>query len=133
MEVTTTIVVKEEHIDQLGHVNNSIYVSYLENGRGDWYENAGMSFEQMVTRSLGTVVLRLDILYKQEARLGDILTIKTYPVKLGTKSFVLKQDIFNQENQLITEANVTSVMWDAKTRTSIEVVEEFRRHFSKTR
>ncbi|WP_209122743.1 thioesterase family protein [Alkalihalobacillus sp. BA299] len=127
MKTVININVKETDIDDLGHVNNSIYVSYIEKGRRDWYQKAGFVFDEK--QSLGTVVLRLDILYLQEARLGDSLKIITRPVRLGNKSFVLHQDIYNQLNEHITEATVTSVMFDTVLRKSTQVVAEIARHF----
>jgi YbgC/YbaW family acyl-CoA thioester hydrolase len=129
VETMTKIKVKQEDIDELGHVNNSIYVSYLEDARSHWYSEAGISFDEMRERSLSTVVLRLDILYIKEARLGDLLRIKTTPVRLGNKSFVFEQVIFNHSGDIISESTVTNVMFDRLARNSIPVVDEIACQF----
>lgn len=131
MEVAYERKVKEEDIDELGHVNNAVYVKFLEYGRGEWYKQAaGMSFSDMKTLGIGTVVVRLDITFRKEALLGDVLTIYTKPQKLGTKSFVLKQEIYNQHGELLTEAVVTNVMFDPEKRTSIPVINAIARNFT---
>jgi YbgC/YbaW family acyl-CoA thioester hydrolase len=124
LETNTEVVVMEDDIDELGHVNNSIYGFYLEKGRSEWYKNAELSFEEMARRGIATVVLRLDILYLREAKVGDRLRIQTVPGRLGNTSFVLKQVIFNQDEQKITEATVTSVMIDREFKKSIPVAKE---------
>lgn len=130
MKVSTKLKVREEDIDELGHVNNSVYIKYIEKGRGEWYkEAAGLSFAEMNQKNLGTVVLRIDITFKKEALFGDELTISTKPGNLGTKSFVLKQEIYNQKEELITEAIVTSVMFDPLKRVGIPVIEEIAKNF----
>jgi YbgC/YbaW family acyl-CoA thioester hydrolase len=120
----TELKVKIADIDALGHVNNSVYVSYLEQARCHWFETAGVSVTDMHNRFVSTVVLRLDIFYVKEAKLDDVLTIKTIPVRLGNKSFVFEQVIFNQKGEIITEATVTNVMFDLITRKSIPVINE---------
>lgn len=129
METVYFLKPKEEDIDELDHVNNGKYVSYLEEARGDWYAQAGISFSEMMKRKLGTVVLKMEILFLKEARLGDSLKIVTRPLKLGNTSFVLKQDIFNQRDEHITEATITSVMFDTQERKSIKVVDEIAEKF----
>lgn len=41
------IVVKEEDIDSLGHVNHIVYFQYLQDGRTDWFKKTGLSFESL--------------------------------------------------------------------------------------
>lgn len=130
MKASLQLKVSEEDIDELGHVNNAVYVTYLEEGREAWYkQSAGMSFADMMEKALGTVVVKLEISFIKEAVLGDELTVVTTPETVGTKSFVLKQQIFNSNDEIITEAIVTSVMFNLKNRKSIPVIEEIRNHF----
>lgn len=129
MEVITKVKVMEDHIDLIGHVNNIRYVSFLENARGAWYAKAGISYEEMKKKNIGTVILRMDIMFRKEARLKDVLTIITRPKKLGNKSFVFEQSIYNQFEELITEATVISVMFDTILRKSIVVVNEISCNF----
>lgn len=129
VEVLTNIVVKKEDIDELGHVNNSVYVTYIEKGRYDWYVETGLSLDQMIERNIGTVIIKLEVLFKKEAKLGDRLTVKTSPVRMGTKSYVFEQTIIDQDGELVTEAIVTNVMFDLIERKGIPVIDEIARYF----
>lgn len=129
LETTAEIIVTDADLDALGHVNNSVYVSYLEKGRTHWYSELGLSLEEMLVRNTGTVVLKLEIVYVKEARLGETLKVKTFPVRVGTRSFVLEQIILNERGEIITEAAVTNVMFNLKTRESMAVAPEIRKAF----
>ena len=129
MKSITEIKVVESDIDVLGHVNNSVYIQYLERARLDWYSQAGAPMAEMLPKSVATVVLKIDIYFAKEARLGDCLTIHTSPIRLGNKSFDFEQFIHNQSDEIITKATVTTVMFDTVERKSIPVIEEISRHF----
>ncbi|WP_158591732.1 acyl-CoA thioesterase [Oceanobacillus halophilus] len=129
MDIITNIIVKEDDIDDLEHVNNSVYLNYLEKARGQWFRRAGISFENMHVQNLATVVLKINITFIKEAKLGDLLKIKTTPFRLGNSSFEVKQEIYNQVEEKITEAIVTSVMLNKTERKSIPVIEKIARQF----
>lgn len=129
METTTEIIVKEADIDGLEHVNHSVYVRYFETARSHWYRSAGFSFEEMRQFNVAIVVLKISVLYKREARLGDVLTIKTVPLRLGNTSFDFKQVIYNEQGEVVTESTNTSVMFDRVKRKGVPVVEQIARHF----
>ena len=132
METIFEVDVNEKEIDHLGHVNYLEYINYSEQAIRDWYIKAGISSDELSDNNMGTVVIKFDISYLREARLGDSLKIITTPVRIGTKSFVLKQDIYNQDNIHITEFNKTFVMFDLLSRKSIPVIDKIARHFNKS-
>lgn len=128
MQTTTKIIVAPEDIDQLGHVNYLKYILFLEKGVGHWYKQAGVNFRELREKDLGTVVLKMDISYQKEARLGDTLNVTTTLTHVGNKSFSLKQVIHNQDDIQITEATKTFVMFNTSTRKGVPVIEEISRH-----
>jgi thioesterase-3 len=129
MEVSLDIIVRSTEIDVNGHVNNAKYLEYLEWGREEWYEQIGLHYDRFLEMGIQTVTVNININYRKECRQGDRLTIKTRPEKIGRTSYVLRQEIYNQDNALCADALVTSVAMDAKTRTSREVPEALRKFF----
>lgn len=121
MEKTTEIMVKDSDIDGLNHVNYMKYISFLQAARKEWYEQADLSFDEMKKRNIGLTMKRLDVQYFREATLGESLKIITSPKRLGNKSFVLKQVIYNEDKLKINEAVVTMVFFDLSNRTGIKV------------
>ena len=124
METIFTLQTHKEDIDQLGHVNNCRYVKFLEDGRVDWYEKCGITLHDFQEMGIGTVVLKMEVLYLKEAKLGDHLKVITTPEYLGNTSFVLKQEIYNQFDEHITDAKVTMVMFDTVSRKSTKVIHQ---------
>lgn len=101
------IEVRPTEIDMMGHVNNAKYLEYFEWGREKWYEEVGISFDSMRKQGLGTVTVHISIDYRKEVLMGEKLTIRTQPLRKGRKSFVLQQQIFNEPQEKVTEAEVT--------------------------
>lgn len=131
MEAKLTIIVRSTEIDVNGHVNNAKYLEYLEWGREEWYESAGLHYDVFAEMGIQTVIVNLNINYRKEAKQGDELTIVTNPEKLGRTSYVLKQQIYNQRGELVADTLVTNVAMDSESRKSREVPEALRKYFVK--
>jgi thioesterase-3 len=129
MEVTLDIVVRSTEIDVNGHVNNAKYLEYLEWGREEWYEKAGLHYDVFKEMGIQTVTVNININYRKECRQGDRLSIVTRPEKVGRTSYVLRQEIRNASGELCADALVTSVTMDMETRKSREVPGELRKLF----
>lgn len=129
MEVTSEIIVTEQDIDVFQHMNYKRYIDYFEKSRADWFIELGLSYAKMAELGFAVVILKLETMYKKESRLGDRLTVTTSPHEMGTKSFTLKQVIYNDQQEPITETFCTFVMFDLTLRTSRLVVEEIARQF----
>lgn len=129
MEVSLDIVVRSTEIDVNGHVNNAKYLEYLEWGREEWYERAGLPYDRFLAMGIQTVTVNININYRRECRQGDRLTIRTRPLKRGRSSFTLEQDMINQRGEIVADATVTSVAMDTKTRRARPLPEELARYF----
>ncbi|MDQ0270403.1 acyl-CoA thioesterase [Cytobacillus purgationiresistens] len=130
MEIITEIIVQQEDIDHLGHMNYMKYLTYLEKGVIEWYAKSGVGKEGLDKRNLGTVLIKFDVSYIHEARLGDKLRIMTNLTYVGNKSFVLKQDIYNENQEHLTDCKKTFVMFNLETRKGVPVIEEIAQQFS---
>lgn len=129
MEVKLEIIVRSTEIDVNGHVNNAKYLEYLEWGREEWYETAGLPYDAFTQMGVQTVTVNININYRKECRQGDRLTIVTRPERIGRTSYVLSQRIVNERGELCADAEVTSVALDIGTRKSREVPEALRHWF----
>ncbi|WP_047152012.1 acyl-CoA thioesterase [Aneurinibacillus tyrosinisolvens] len=129
MKASLEIVVRSTEIDVNGHVNNAKYLEYLEWGREEWYEQAHLDYDTFDAMGIQTVTVNITINYRKECRQNDRLTITTSPEKLGRTSYVLKQEIHNQDGVPVADALVTSVTMDSETRTARPVPAELARIF----
>ncbi len=130
METAIEIEVRPTEIDVMGHVNNAKYLEYMEWGREDWYNQAELPFDRFTEMNIGTVTVNININYRKEALLGQHLTIKTRPLKVGRTSYVLEHIMENEQRERVADAEVVSVTIDLKTRKSVPVPEELARYFS---
>ena len=130
------LTVGEADLDDLGHVNNARYLVFLERSRTGWYEAAGLfaTCQDAHARAGGrgradTVVVNIDIDFLSECRLGEALAVDTAPIRLGGKSFVVRQAIVKADGALAADAVVTSVVMDLETRETIVLPRELARLF----
>src|SRR5699024_12583262 len=100
------IVVEEDDIDVLQHMNNMVYIKYLEKARLAWYEQIGERFQTILDRGYGTVVRNLNISYIKEARLVVKMQIKTIPLSIGNRSLVMNHWIYNDHDDVIPDSEV---------------------------
>ncbi len=129
METEIEVEVRSSHIDFLGHMNNAKYVEFMEWGRIDWYDKIGTGLEKLLDESIAVVVVSIDIDFKKEVKLRELLRVKTIPVKLNNTSFVFRQKIYDESNDLVAEADVTNVMLDRNKNKSIKPVKEVKEQF----
>ena len=120
--------VSAAEIDSLGHVNNARFLEFLERGRVGWYNQCGLILEASSGRRLGTVVVN-NVNFRLECFEGECLRVVTRPQARGKKSYLLYQEIRNATNQLVTDAEVTSVVMDLDSRQTVAIPEVLARHF----
>tara|TARA_Y100001934_G_scaffold237941_1_gene290464 strand:+ start:1746 stop:2156 length:411 start_codon:yes stop_codon:yes gene_type:complete len=127
------LTVVADDLDSLGHVNNARYLDYLERGRTQWYDDAELverCAEASGINNLGTVVVNVNIDFRDECTAGDELVVLTSPARVGGKSFTVVQRIEKAGGGLSAEAQVTSVVMDLDTRSAIKLPDTARALFA---
>ena len=87
--VVLDTVVRCTETDVNGHLNNAKFVEYLEWGREEWYESQGFGYDHLGELGAITVVVNINLDYRQSCRQGDRLRIVTSPQRRGRSSFAL--------------------------------------------
>jgi len=123
------ITVRSTHIDAMGHVNNAKYVEFLEWGRCDEFEKKGLDIWDMVKHGRGFAVVNLNISYRQEAFVGDILVIKTSFREIRNHKIGIIDQLITKKgsNEVVCKAEVTFLIFDMIKHKSISMPEELRR------
>jgi thioesterase-3 len=124
------LTVRSTDVDFIGHVNNAKYLEYMEWARFDWICQLGLSLEELQRRAIMPVVVNIVINYRKELRMLEQVQVRSSAVRMGEKSFVIRQELFNQKGELACDADITMVMMDAKTRRATALPDEFVRVFS---
>jgi len=113
MNTECTLRVRTYECDSNGHVNNAIYLNYLEYGRHEYMRTIGMDYLELMKAGYGIFVARIEIDYKRPATIDNELLIKTKPIKRGAVSGILMQEILRGDD-LIVAAKVTWAFVDSK-------------------
>ena len=107
MTYTTNLTVRSYECDSYSHVNNAVYLNYLETARMDYLHQIGFNYKGIVEAGYYLYITHIDIFYKNSAFLDDNLIIETTPVKLGAVSGTFHQTIKKKDGHICAEADVT--------------------------
>jgi acyl-CoA thioester hydrolase len=98
--------VRTYECDGYGHVNNSVYLNYLEYARGEFLDAIGFDYPGLMAAGFGTYIARIEIDYKRPAFPGDELTVRSTALKRGAISGVIGQTLFRGA-EVVADAKVT--------------------------
>lgn len=100
-------------VDAYQHVNNSVYLTYLEEVRDEWFDTTVAAVE-----GAGDFVLaRVAIDYRRELTLADEAVTATCRIlRYGNASITTREEIRSAEGWLAAEAESVMVAHDATTR-----------------
>ena len=101
--------VRYAETDKMGVVYHANYLIYLEISRVEWLRNHGVSYKELEDSGIALPVVNININYKRPALYDDLLTIKTSLIYCKGVKVIFDSKIYNQEQKLLTEAQVTLV------------------------
>ncbi len=105
---TCILTVRSYECDSNLHVNNAVYLNYLEHARMEFLKSIGFDFYHFRTKGFALIVSKVVVQYKKPAVLDDALSISTYSIKKGITSGILRQ-IIKRNDIVICEADITWV------------------------
>lgn len=115
-------------LDALGHVNNALFITYFEIARGHFMTRACQDWNWHKDMFL---IANVNADFKKELLLtANDPKVHVKTTKIGTKSFVLEYAVTSKkENQTLLHATgtTTQIMFDMKTRSTIEVPDWVRK------
>ena len=110
-------------LDGLGHVNNAVYLSYLESAKVDYFRDV-VGADRL--EDLG-IVADVQIAYRSPAFFGETLDVGVRVGRVGTKSLRFEFEVRGPEGRLVAEASSTHVAFDYATREPAAVPDAWRR------
>jgi acyl-CoA thioester hydrolase len=110
-------------LDVFGHVNNAVYLTYLENSRIAYMREV-LGIESL--DDLLVIVANVDIDFRSRATLGETLEIGARTSRIGTKSFDLDHEVRGPDGRLVAAAATTLVAIDYRADQTIPVPDEWR-------
>lgn len=104
-----TYKVRGYHIDINGHVNNAVYLNYLEDARDDFLESLGLSLPDLQAQGILVVLAEVRIKYHRPALYGDRIEVWGWLCELRRVKSTWKMDIRQADSgHVLAEAWVRS-------------------------
>jgi acyl-CoA thioester hydrolase len=114
------VAVRWRDVDALEHVNNAVFLTYLEEGRDAFYA-------QVLGSDPLYVVVRIELDLRAEVRYPDRrVTVRIEVERLGTTSLTTRETILTPSGAVAAEARVVCVRWDAGQRKPVPFTEAER-------
>jgi acyl-CoA thioester hydrolase len=102
--------VRSFECDSYGHVNNAVYLNYLEFARMEVLEAKDLTLDKLKDRGYFIVVRRIEIDYNYPVIAGDLLVIQTKLHSYRATSGTFIQEIIREKDKKnIASAKVTWV------------------------
>lgn len=78
--------VRSYELDSFGHVNHAVFLNWFEQARFDAFADSGFPIPEIQAAGGGIYVVRLEVEYLKEARLGDEILVRTWGGEAGRTS-----------------------------------------------
>lgn len=109
--------VQETHLDTFGHMNNATYLTIFEQARWDMITKNGWGMERIMREKKGPVVLDINIKFKSELRLRQVVKIRSRATQfVNSRVLVYEQEMFDDSGKVYTHFTMTAGLFDLKER-----------------
>ena len=100
-------------LDSFAHVNHAVYLNYFEHARFAALADGGFPPSRLAERGEGVHVVRIEVDFRRELRLGEEVEVRTRAVSAGASSLTIGQRMVSPDegdgSVLIAEARVVLV------------------------
>lgn len=104
------------HIDFVGHVNNIIYIQWMENGRLRLLEKMGIPAAELSKNSgVKPVLTETTIKYRNPLFLHNEVTVEMWISKLNNASAIMEFRFFNEKGVLCASGQQKGLFIDQNT------------------
>ena len=122
--------------DAMGHTNNAVYLTYLEQARFNHWRSlwgfgppvsGGDRGEGKASPSVpGVILARVEADYKRPSRYGDVLDVRLRVAGIGRSSFRYEYEIVDQEGRTVLTAATVQVMYDYASEKPVPIPDRIR-------
>lgn len=129
---TYEVEVRSYELDVYNHVNNAVYINWLEHGRSKLLQDKGFDYMKVIADwNVHFMTVRTEIDYHSAMKLGEKAIVSTQVDKVGNTSITVAHAITRVgEDTPAAKARVVIVFTDAGTGRPIKVPDEFVRLYA---
>ena len=114
--------VRFRDLDPMGHVNNAVFLTYIESARAAFLQHLGAV---QTLEDLAIIVARIEIDFRAPVRFGDEVEVSARVSRFGEKSFDLEHEL-RVGGTLVAEARTVLVTYDYERREPVAIPEAWR-------
>ncbi len=113
--------------DPMGHTNNAVYLTYLEQARfAHWRSLWGFGTPQLPHGLPGVILARVECDYKRPTKYGDVIEIRLTVADIGRTSFRYEYEIVDEEGRTVVTAKTVQVMYDYTAERPVPIPDQIR-------
>jgi acyl-CoA thioester hydrolase len=126
------LLVRFSDCDPLGHVNNAVFLTYLEQARIVlWRAQIGMSWSRRAAQGLprgeGFILACAEVDFRAQAHDGDALDVRLGLGRFGRTSATYDYEIVNVAGgELVASARTVQVWFDYDRKTPVPITDELK-------
>lgn len=117
-------------IDFIGHVNNSVYIQWMEIGRTKLLDAVGLPLPEIARRGFLPVLVHTNITYKTPLYLGNEVQMQLWISELRAASAMIEFHFYNGDRTLVAEAQQKGLFIDTETKRPHRLRSDERELFS---
>ena len=114
--------VRFRDVDVMGHVNNAVFLTYMESARVRFLLHLGTA---STLDDLGIIVARIEIDFRAPLSFGDEIEVGVRAGRFGTKSFDLEYEL-RSNGRVVAEATSVCVAYDYGSGETIPIPERWK-------
>lgn len=105
--------VRKYELDSFGHVNNAVYLNYLETAIDEAMSSLGYTVPKLKEMGIVIFLKKLKINFQHPAMLGDELEVRSYVSEAKIVRGTWHQQVINRKNaKILVDAYTTGVFLD---------------------
>jgi acyl-CoA thioester hydrolase len=116
--------VRFRDLDPMGHVNNAVYMTWIETARIEFLRSLG-AFDSPDTGGMTMILARVEVDFRAPLGFGERVEVEVRPARLGTKSFDLDYEL-RSAGRVVAEARTVLVAYDYAQAAPIEIPAQWR-------
>lgn len=124
MAFVSPVELRWRDLDAFNHVNNSNYLTFLEEARIRWFATLG---EDWLTEEFAPVIASVVLNYKRPIEYPSKVSVELFTAGLGTSSVTIGHRIVGDDGRLYCDGQVVAVWVSRKTGKPIALPEGVRR------
>jgi len=119
-----TLEVRWRDVDALGHVNNAVYFTYLEQARVHYMRQVGLDFREHSDVSF--IIAEACCTYHSPLTLGEQVTVHIRVSELRNSSFIFAYRVQGEDGRLAATGRTAQVCYDYRAGQSRPIPDSWR-------